>query len=131
MASVENDEFPPSWRLFVFSPQETMVEFIRSRFLEMRDTDPLGVNSLKGPVNDSVFAASIHRLQNNQDFLLVLCIEHLLKLSKFFVELLRLFAFIRIFSNESGSIVLGLSHPGELLVPARFYIGLYEHPLAI
>ena len=35
----------------------------------------------------------------------MLCVEHLLKLSKFLVELLRLFLFIFIFSLEAGSIV--------------------------
>src|SRR6266849_6454173 len=65
MASVENREFSLPRHLSVLSPQETMIKFLRSRFLEVRDADPLRVDSLKASVADSVFAARIHRLQNN------------------------------------------------------------------
>src|SRR5213080_2014292 len=101
MAPVENRELSISRHLFVFSPQETMIELFRCRFFEVGDADTLRVDSLKNPVYDSVFAASIHGLQNNYDFLLVLCVEHFLKLSKFLVELLRLYLFILILSLET------------------------------
>ena len=65
MAPVENRELSLSRHLFVFSPQETMIELLRSSFFEVGDADPLRVDSLKNPVYDSVFAASIHGLQNN------------------------------------------------------------------
>src|SRR2546428_9296847 len=65
MASIKNRKFSFSRHLFVFSPQETMIKFLRCRFFEMCDSDPLGVNSLKDPVYDSVFATSIHCLKNN------------------------------------------------------------------
>ena len=42
-----------------------MIKFLRSGFFEVGDADPLRVDSLKNPVYDSVFAASIHGLQNN------------------------------------------------------------------
>jgi len=65
MASIEDRQFSLSGHLFVFSPQETMIKFLRGRFLEVRDSDPLRVDSLKNPVYDPVFPASIHSLQND------------------------------------------------------------------
>src|SRR5437879_1482013 len=88
MATVENRELAVSRHLSVLPPQETVIELLRSRFLEVRDADPLWVDSLKDPVNDAVLATRIHGLKNNKNFLLVLCVEHLLKLPKFLVELL-------------------------------------------
>src|SRR5207245_2545698 len=65
VASVENRKFSLSRHLFMLTPQETMIKFLRCRFFEMCDSDPLGVDSLKDPVYDSIFATSIHCLQNN------------------------------------------------------------------
>src|SRR6266566_1150938 len=65
MASIENGELAVSRHLSVLSLQETMIELLRSRLLEVRDADPLRVDPLKDPVNDAVFAPRIHGLQNN------------------------------------------------------------------
>src|SRR3989442_2402413 len=62
MASIKNRKFSLSRDLFVFSPQETMIKLLRSRLLEVCDSDPLRVDSLKDPVYDPVFATSIHGL---------------------------------------------------------------------
>ena len=65
MTSVENGEFAVSRHLSVFSPQETMIEFLRCWLFEMGYADSLGIDSLKDSVYDSVFAPRIHSLQNN------------------------------------------------------------------
>ena len=65
MASIENRKVSLSGHLFVFPPQETMIEFPRSRFLEVRDADSLGIDPLENSIDDAVFSASVHGLQNN------------------------------------------------------------------
>src|SRR5689334_10618414 len=103
MAPVENRDLPLSRNLFVFAPQESMVQFFGSGFSEMSDAYALGVHSLKNPVDDPIFAACIHCLQDNENFLYVLSIQHLLEFSKFLVELLRLLLLILVLALETRS----------------------------
>src|SRR2546427_10386062 len=74
VASSKNRKFSFSRALFVFSPQETMIKFLRCRFFEMCDSDPLGVESCKDPVYDSVFSTTILFLQTNYTFFFVFCL---------------------------------------------------------
>src|SRR6266487_1707808 len=103
MASIENGELAVSRHLSVLSPQETMIELLRSRLLEVRDADPRRVDPLKDPANDAVLAPRMDGWQNNENVLRVLCIEALLKLATALVGLLRRSRRILLLSLEARS----------------------------
>ena len=86
VTAVEDDHFTLSRDLLVNSPQKIMILFLGCGSLETRDAHALWINPLKDAPNGTVLTTSVHRLENDQYFVLVLSINHSLKVFKLLVQ---------------------------------------------
>ncbi len=106
--AVEEADHAQRRRMLVNAPQEVVVEFFGGRHFEGSYLDALRVDAAHDVANGAVLAAGVHRLQDDQQGVLVLGVEHFLKLAQARPVALQVFEgvlFGPVFSRVIGIII--------------------------
>jgi hypothetical protein len=79
VAAVEDSDLALARYLVMVPPEEIVIKLLRGGYAKVSNPDALRVDALEDATNRAVLAASVHRLQHNQELVLVLGPEKLLK----------------------------------------------------
>jgi len=131
VAAVENHDLTPPRDLLVDAPQVVAGQLRRRRRLERYDADPLGIHPLEDAADDAVLARGVHALEDDEQAVAPLGVEHLLQLHQVVAQLVQPLLGFRLAVLEAplvGGIPVGEPYPLPRLDPVSVHVASFSRP---